>query len=199
MLNDLPNPRVYAWLDSTVALHWILDKGEYKQFVRNRVEKIRQCPEIEWRHVPTHDNPADIASRGGGITELWLNGPEWLSDKENCPPYPMTSASTATEEEAKVIREVLKTGQTKESADVMDQLLEKHDLLRVLRVEAWIAKFIQNCRGREKLSGPLTKSEIDDMRRRWIPLVQQRDKLTPYFEQTQKALNLQINDAGLLE
>ena len=81
----------------------------------------------------------------------------------------------------------------------MDQLLEKHDLRRGLRVEAWVARFIQNCRGRQKLSGPLTKSEIDDVRRRWILLVQQRDKLTPYFEQTQTALNLQINDTGLLE
>ena len=95
--------------------------------------------------------------------------------KKNWPPYPVTSASTATEEEAKVITEVLKTVQTKESADVMDQLLEKHDVRRRLRVEAWVARFIQNCRGQQKLSGPLTKSEIDDMRRRWILLVQQRD------------------------
>ena len=116
-LNDLPSPRVYAWLDSTVALHWIGGNGEYKQFVSNRVEKIHQRPEIEWRHVPTHDNPADLASRGGGITSLWLNGPEWLSNKENWPPNPVTSASAATEEEAKVIREVLKTSQTKDSAD----------------------------------------------------------------------------------
>ena len=108
-LNDLPSPRVYAWLDSTVALHWIGGNGEYKQFVSNRVEKIHQRPEIEWRHVPTHDNPADLASRGGGITSLWLNGPEWLSNKENWPPNPVTSASAATEEEAKVIREVLKS------------------------------------------------------------------------------------------
>ena len=27
-LNDLFNPRVYGWLDSTVALHWILGKGQ---------------------------------------------------------------------------------------------------------------------------------------------------------------------------
>ena len=47
VLNDLPSPRVYAWLDSTVALHWIGGNGEYKQFVSNRVEKIYQRPEIE--------------------------------------------------------------------------------------------------------------------------------------------------------
>ena len=197
-LNDLPSQRVYAWLDSTVALHWIRGSGEYKQFVSNRVEKIRQRPEIEWRHVPTRDNPADLASRGGGITSLWLNGPEWLSNKENWPPNPVTSASVATEEEAKVIREVLKTSLTKESADVMDQLLEMHDLRRALRVNTWVARFIHNCRGRQKLSGPLSKSEIDNVKRRWILLVQQRDKLQPHFEQTQKALNLQTNASGLL-
>ena len=142
----------------------------------NRVEKIHRRPEIESRHVPTHDNPADLASRGGGITSLWLNGPEWLSNKENWPPNPVTSASAATEEEAKVIREVLKTSQTKDSADVMEQLLERHDLRRALRVNAWVARFIRNCRGRQKLSGPLSKTEIDNVRRRWILLVQQRDK-----------------------
>lgn len=35
VLNDLSSPRVYAWLDSTVALHWIGGNGEYKQFVSN--------------------------------------------------------------------------------------------------------------------------------------------------------------------
>ena len=163
-LNDLPSQRVYAWLDSAVTLHWIRGSGEYKQFGSNRVEKIHQRPEIEWKHVPTQDNPADLASRGGGIPSLWLNGPEWLSNKENWPPNPVTSASVATEEEAEVIREVLKTSQTKESADVMDQLLEMHDLRRALRVNTWVARFIHNCRGRQKLSGPLSKSEIDNVK-----------------------------------
>ena len=111
----------------------------------------------------------------------------------------MTSASAASEEEAKVIRELLNTIQTKETTDVMDQLLEKHDLRRTLRVQAWAARFIHNCRGREKLSGTLTKTEIDDVKRRCISVVQQRDRLKPHFEQTQKALNLQTNTSGLLE
>ena len=28
-LKDLPEPTVYSWLDSTVALHWILGNGLY--------------------------------------------------------------------------------------------------------------------------------------------------------------------------
>ncbi|KAK2549817.1 hypothetical protein P5673_029639, partial [Acropora cervicornis] len=93
-----------------------------------------------------------IDNSRGGITSLWLNGPEWLSNKENWPPNPVTSASVATEEEAKVIREVLKTSQTKEPADVMDQLLEMHNLRRGLRVNTWVARFIHNCRGLQQLS-----------------------------------------------
>jgi hypothetical protein len=33
---------VYGWLDSTVALHWINGNGDYKQFVRNQVQKFRR-------------------------------------------------------------------------------------------------------------------------------------------------------------
>ena len=65
-------------------------------------------------------------------------------------------------------------------------------------MNTWVARFIHNCRGRQKLSGPLSKSEIDNVKRRWIVLVQQRDKLQPHFEQRQKALNLQTNASGLL-
>ena len=198
-LNDLFNPRDYGRLGSTVALHWILGNGQYKQFVTNRVEKIRQHPKIEWRYVPTHDNPADVASRGGGTTNLWWNGPEWLTKKEKWPPNPVTSASAASEEEAKVIREVLNICQAEESTDLMDQLLEKHDLRCATRVEAWATRFIRNCRGKQKLSGPLTKTEIDDVKRRWILLVQHQDQQKPHFEQTQKALNLQTNVNGVLE
>jgi hypothetical protein len=61
---------VYGWLDSTVALHWISGKGEYKQFVRNRVSKIQEKQYIQWRHVPTAENPADVGSRGGSIDQL---------------------------------------------------------------------------------------------------------------------------------
>ena len=32
-LDHLPAPEIHAWLDSTVALHWILGNGQYKQFV----------------------------------------------------------------------------------------------------------------------------------------------------------------------
>ena len=41
--NALTNQNIinfHAWSDSTVVLHWLKDKGEYKIFVSNRVAKI---------------------------------------------------------------------------------------------------------------------------------------------------------------
>ena len=50
-----------SWqLNSTVALHWINGNGYYKQLVRNRVKKIPEKQYIQWRHVSTAANPADI-------------------------------------------------------------------------------------------------------------------------------------------
>jgi hypothetical protein len=77
-LQNLPEPTIYVWIDSTVALYWIRGEGQCFQFVANRVSKIKQHPEIRWRHVLTKDNPADIASQGGPLSKksLWWNGPE---------------------------------------------------------------------------------------------------------------------------
>ena len=81
----------------------------------------------------------------------------------------------------------------------MDELLERNDLCRTLRVAAWVARFVHKCRRRKKLTGILRKTEIYDVKQRWILVVQQRDRSKPHFEQTQKQLNLQINDNGLTE
>ena len=72
-LEGLPISRICGWLDSTVVLHWLQGQGEYKQFVQNRVKKIQAHSEISWRHVGTSENPADLASRGGRVTESTLS------------------------------------------------------------------------------------------------------------------------------
>ena len=64
-LEGFPVTTLICWLDSTAALHWVRGNGEYKQFVENRVRKIREHHDVECRHVPSHENPADLGSRGG--------------------------------------------------------------------------------------------------------------------------------------
>lgn len=77
-LDGFPLIERYFSLDSTVALHWIRSPGTYKQFVSNRIEKIQAHSEVTWRHVGTSENPADLGSRGGEVTNhpSWCNGPK---------------------------------------------------------------------------------------------------------------------------
>lgn len=86
------------WSDSMIALHWIGKSPiNLDTFVGNRVGEIQDLTKgIEWRHVDTKDNPADIveeyvqASRGICASKLcectlWWNGPDWLKQpKESC-------------------------------------------------------------------------------------------------------------------
>lgn len=127
-LDNLPTPKVYAWLDSTVALHWINSGGQYKQFVQNRVAKIQVHKNIKWRYVPTSENPADLASRGGPAQNpaSWYEGPEWLQDPRRWPDNLVTKATTASEVEAKMIREVMcYATRTEIPHDAFDDLIER--------------------------------------------------------------------------
>ena len=73
-LKDLNIRSVIGWTDITVVLHCLRDQGSYKVLVENRVKKILSHEFIEWKYVPTKQNPADIESRGSPINksgDLW--------------------------------------------------------------------------------------------------------------------------------
>ena len=100
---------LHCWLDSTIALFWILRSGEYRQFVSNRVNKISQHKGISWHDVPTSDNPADLGSRGASVVDnaLWRYGPPWLSNPDQWPPNIPLEPSATSNVEAKIIKDVL--------------------------------------------------------------------------------------------
>ncbi|XP_046861952.1 uncharacterized protein LOC124455325 [Xenia sp. Carnegie-2017] len=70
--------------DSMTVLYWIVNSGNWKQFVQHRVDEIlRLSSKTEWSHCPGKENPADLGSRGVLMTELknaevWWSGPSWL-------------------------------------------------------------------------------------------------------------------------
>ena len=41
-LVGFPIGKVTAWSDSATVLHWLKGNGKYKQFVKNRVDKIKE-------------------------------------------------------------------------------------------------------------------------------------------------------------
>ncbi|XP_014226809.1 uncharacterized protein LOC106652395 [Trichogramma pretiosum] len=67
------------------ASQWIKKEPQtLKTFEANRVAKIQALKgRIKWRHIRTHENPADALSRGQFPQEfienqLWFSGPTWL-------------------------------------------------------------------------------------------------------------------------
>ena len=67
ILTGFPVTGVYGWLDSTVALHWINGNGACCE--KSSEEDSRE-QYIQWRHVPTAANPADLGSHGSTIEQL---------------------------------------------------------------------------------------------------------------------------------
>ncbi|GBN92664.1 hypothetical protein AVEN_114544-1 [Araneus ventricosus] len=80
------------WSDSTIALAWIKTPHEkLKTYVSNRVKTINTlCPNFDWRHVNSVDNPADLISRGASATNLvnnslWFHGPTFIKSEISLP------------------------------------------------------------------------------------------------------------------
>ena len=99
----------------------------------NRVRKIREHVEVIWRHVPTEDNPADLASRGGLVTkanQLWWRGPEWLSDPRKWPENLVTAPSKESNQEVKTTKELFALAVN--SNDELDELLAKNSYWKTL-------------------------------------------------------------------
>ena len=85
-LNKLSVREVYAWSDSTTVLHWVKDNREYITSGSNRVSKIKGKSFIEWKYVPTEENPANLGSRGCKICKLdnkWSEGWFQMAPRSN--------------------------------------------------------------------------------------------------------------------
>ena len=196
-LKDLNIRSVIGWIDSTVVLHWLRDQGSYKVFIENRVKKISSHEIIEWKYVSTKQSPADIGSRGSPISklgDLWWKDPTWLSNISLWPRQPTIGPTTESQVECKAIKEIMTT--TIEKSDIFNNLLEKHELYKFLRITAWIARFLNNCQ-KTKRSGPLKTDKTEHQNKFWIKREQHRVKDTETFKISKEILDLQKNVEGI--
>lgn len=148
-LTGYPVKSLNASFDSAVALHWIRDGSEYKQFVGNRVRKMKEKESVIWETRTTQKNPVDLGSRGGPVNKenvLCWERPNWLKDPASWPPDIVTTANPVSDAEAKATKKVFALAVNGTKSDVFDELLSKGSLCHCLRVGAWVQRFDNNAR-----------------------------------------------------
>ena len=99
---ETPKEKIHFWTDSRNSLHWInTPPKRVKVYVQNRTGEIQRTTDpIQWHHVPSELNPADIPTRPIDTdelvgTKLWWHGPDFLTSNE---PYPVFTPSAPSEE-----------------------------------------------------------------------------------------------------
>lgn len=137
-----------------------------KQFVSNRVKEIQDLTsEAKWLHVPSKDNPADLISRGIPISVLresylWLHGPDWLLQTETA--WPSQELQEVNYSSLEMKKEVTVHECVVESKKNILDLSRYSSYLKVLRIVAWIRRFISRVRRGVFLGENLTAQELEE-------------------------------------
>uniref|UniRef100_A0A914QM23 Integrase catalytic domain-containing protein n=1 Tax=Panagrolaimus davidi TaxID=227884 RepID=A0A914QM23_9BILA len=136
--------------DSSAVFYWLRSNKPLKRFVDNRVNIIKAA-EAEIRHVPTKENPADIASRGSSMAalknnELWWHGPAFL--KNDPSKWPNLTVSDESENSAEIEKEfifaVIPVAKT--PAEKLISVKNGSTWNRLVRVTAYCMHFVNKCR-----------------------------------------------------
>ena len=177
---SVPTESVFAWTDSTIVLSWLIGNPcRFKTFVGNRVSHIMQLiPPDRWNHVRSPVNPADCASRGLFPSELldhglWWNGPDWLRLPSSDWP---TQSSLPSEFLAEEERGNCLHTMANHPAPVIS-LDQFSSFLRLKRVTAWIRRFVDNCRRKDRdrpTSLYLSTSELMSSETYWLLFTQRQ-------------------------
>ncbi|XP_053372928.1 uncharacterized protein LOC128546437 [Mercenaria mercenaria] len=177
--------KVYLWSDSQIVLKWISSSKSQPVFISNRVREIRELTDgFQWQYCPTDSNPADFLSRGVTYdnfldNRLWMNGPIWLKNDTSFPQGDcklIVYDSCENESESSNSETAVLT--STQSKLPNPSVLEIIDIQRfssyrkLLRVTAYVIRFVNNCRNVKKSRGPLESHEINTEARQLIKHVQ---------------------------
>ncbi|GFV96322.1 integrase catalytic domain-containing protein [Trichonephila clavipes] len=161
---------VFAWTDSKIVLSWLSGHPrQWKTFVANRTSEIIEVlPTKHWRHVPSKENPADIASRGIDPKclpdcKLWWQGPPWLRLETSSWPKAESSCDEASDEVKAEQKSVsIFNLFTHTSNDVIHGLFEHYSsLTKVIRIFAYCQRFIKNCKKIASQGSSISSSHIN--------------------------------------
>eukprot|EP00795_Rhopilema_esculentum_P004932 gene4932-21272_t len=197
---ELDVSQTYGWLDSQTVLCWLENNGEWKQFVRKRVDQILAA-EVKWMYCPTEFNPADLGTRGTTAGKLqhcdkWWEGPTWLTKRENWPTQPQAIASEEAKAEMRQATAVIATTEVTLGISSFIDPRKYSSGKKLFRITAWIWRFVNKLKGRSlETAEALTIREIKAAEDAWIKDIQNQHK--PTSEQVNQ-LGLRVDGNGIL-
>ena len=178
------------WTDSQCVLYWLASEKTLPVFIRNRIEEIKQLKNIEFRYVPSADNPADLLTKGLSASDLidnklWWNGPSWLTESmDNWPSFtPPEKSVTDLQEESPLVQVELSSSTPVLATPFGISPENFSSLMRLLRVSVYILRFLHVVSKGKKLSWlsddfsakkPPSASEITVAKHMWISYLQKK-------------------------
>ena len=137
--------------------------------MENRLKEIRSEPNVEFRHIESEENPADHPSRGSAISTsldnaMWWHGPAVLQQSQ----LPTESCITVL---------LHGEGPTEESAlsTPFGDPTRYTSFLKLLRVAAYVTRFIALVSKKSSSTTALTTEELSDAETRWLSYAQHTD------------------------
>ncbi|GBN40280.1 hypothetical protein AVEN_182684-1 [Araneus ventricosus] len=165
--------KTFLWSDSMIVLCWLQKEPCYlKTFVAIRVSEIQKLTNVyQWRHVSSHNNPADLISRGVdpdrlSESSLWWSGPEFLThDSYPKRDIPSTVIQNDFSNELKNFNcsdskcfSVFSDGVNNFANGLIDL---SNNYCKIIRILSYIYRFIYNCKNKnERKKGPLESGEL---------------------------------------
>ena len=190
VLSNLQCIRAYLWSDSQIVLNWLSSEKTTTTFVKNRVKNIRELTSNhQWRYCPTETNLAAILSRGMSYdkfkdSNLWMHGPAWITDEEwpiwssadrtftptddrTCIPTDETARDTDDRQNSSATVASITTDEPSVGIARVIDLERFSQYKKLLRVTAYVLRFISNCRHQNKTDA-LSNAEINAVALEWI-------------------------------
>ncbi|CAH1977156.1 unnamed protein product [Acanthoscelides obtectus] len=166
----------YLWSDSMITLAWIRGNSKrWKTFVANRVGEIQSLTSVlDWRHVESANNPADLLTRGVTVKllcdcELWWHGPSFFKLNNSAWNIDNFELNFEVPEQRSV---------SLASCTIKNDLLELIDkfssLNKIVRITGYVRRFTDNlrCPKSDRNFGILTPIELENSLNLLITLVQ---------------------------
>ena len=170
----------YFWTDSQITLAWIgAHEKEFQTFIENRVQEIRKLTNVKsWFYCNTKNNPADLLTRLQKIEDFqnckkWWFGPEFLHEKTINYNLKVSSNRDKTPDELKASVLVENQIDSGVSFENVIEIKRFNSLLKLLKVTAWVHRFIKNLKNKLKnkeilLKPFITGTELQNVQSKWI-------------------------------